>query len=581
MSDLPTGTVTFLFTDIEGSTRLLETLGDRYAEALLVHRRLLQTLIERHGGGVLGTEGDAVFAWFPRARDALAAAIEGQRVLAAHAWPENARLRVRMGVHTGEPVRADIGYVGIDLHRTARIAAAGHGGQILISDTTRALVQDDLPDGTSIRAVGEHRLKDLRRPEHLFQVDLADLPSQFPPLRTLDARPHNLPIQLTSFIGREEDIAKVRRALGTSRLLTLTGPGGSGKTRLAMQIAAEVLEGYKDGVWFVELGHLAEGAMVPQATASVLGIREPARAPTEALLESLQGQEVLVLFDNCEHVLDACADLATKLIHSAARVRIMATSREPLGVPGEVTYRVLPFAPPTPWQLPPLHELIKFPSVRLFVERAATTQPSFSLTDDNARAVAEICWRLDGLPLALELAAARVRVLAPDQIAARLNSRFRLLTGGSRTALPHHRTLQATLDWSHDLLAPTRERFFDGCPCSQAGSRWKRSKAYAPTRNWPRTTRWTVSRASSISPSSLWSRIRTRRGTACWKPCGNTVVTGSSRRTRQPTYAAATFTGTQHWPSALSPSCRARVRRCGSAGSKQSTTMSAALSSGV
>jgi len=452
---LPTGTVTFLFTDIEGSTRLLQAIGDRYVEVLQTHHRLVREIIERHGGGVLGTEGDAVFASFPAAREALAAAVEGQRLLAAHPWPDRISLRVRMGVHTGEPLRSEIGYVGIDLHRAARIAAAGHGGQILISETTRALVLDDLPADTSIRDLGEHRLKDLARAERLFDVAIADLPNTFPPLRTLAARPHNLPIQLTSFVGRAKEIAEIRHLLGTSRLLTLVGPGGAGKTRLAIQTAAEVLEAFKDGVWFVELGPLSDPVMIPQVTASTLGIREPARGALEALLDSVQARATLIIFDNCEHVLAGCADLARTLLLSAPRLQIMATSREPLSVPGEVAYRVLPLSLPMPSaHLPPLHELSTFESVRLFVDRATAAEPSFRLTADNAGAVAEICWRLDGIPLAIELAAARIKVLSPEQIAARLNNRFRLLSGGSRAVLLHHRTLQAALDWSHELLGP-------------------------------------------------------------------------------------------------------------------------------
>jgi len=263
MRDLPTGTVTFLFTDIEGSTRLLQTLGDRYAEVLKTHNQLLTDTIAKHNGGVLGTEGDAVFASFPRARDALAAAVEGQRLLAGHAWPDNISVRIRMGVHTGEPLKSEIGYVGIDLHRAARIAAAGHGGQILISETTRALVQDDLPADTLLRDLGEHRLKDLARAERLFQVTIADLPNTFPPLKTLDALPHNLPIQLTSFIGRENEIAEIRQLLASSRLLALVGPGGSGKTRLAIQTAAETVEEFRDGVWLVELAPLTDPVMLP------------------------------------------------------------------------------------------------------------------------------------------------------------------------------------------------------------------------------------------------------------------------------------------------------------------------------
>jgi predicted ATPase/class 3 adenylate cyclase len=454
MTGLPTGTVTFLFTDIEGSTRLLQALEDRYADALADHRRLLRDAFQANGGDEVDTQGDAFFVAFPRARDAVAAAIAAQRGLFSHAWPEGAALRVRMGVHTGEPLRADTGYVGMDVHRAARICAAAHGGQIVLSEATRILVEDDLPEGVSLRDLGEHRLKDLARPQRLSQVIVAGLSADFPPLKSLNIVPNNLPVHLTSFIGRERELAEVKRLLSETRLLTLTGWGGAGKTRLALQVAAEVLEGFQDGVWLVELAPLSDSDLVPQTVAAAMNVREqPGRPILATLREYIAQKHILLVLDNCEHLVAACARLADALLRTCPNLRILATSREPLGIAGETSWRVPPLSLPDLQRLPSPEGLSAYEAVRLFIERAVAVLPTFSVTNENAPWIAQVCHRLDGIPLAVELAAVRVKGLSVEQIAARLDDRFRLLTGGSRTALPHHQTLRAAIDWSHDLLS--------------------------------------------------------------------------------------------------------------------------------
>jgi predicted ATPase len=360
-----------------------------------------------------------------------------------------------MGLHTGEPVSRQSGYVGIDVHRAARIAAAGHGGQILVSDATYGLVVRDLPQGVRLRDLGEHRLKDLTHPHRLFQVEAADLLSEFPQIKSLDLLPNNLPRQLTSFIGREKEIAEVRRLLSTAYLVTLTGSGGAGKTRLALQVAADVVEDYRDGVWLAEFAPVADPNLVPKTIASALDVPEqPERELVETLVADLRAKALLLVLDSCEHLLAACGDLAAALLRTCPQVRILATSREGLGIHGETLWRVPSLSVPEDVRhLPRLEDLVLYDAVRLFVDRAVTTAPGFTVTGENAPTVAQVCRRLDGIPLAIELAAARVKVLAVEQIAARLDDRFRLLTGGSRTVLPRHRTLRAAIDWSYSLLS--------------------------------------------------------------------------------------------------------------------------------
>jgi predicted ATPase/class 3 adenylate cyclase len=459
-SALPTGTVTFLFTDIEGSTRLWQAFPVSMREALSRHHGVLQQAIDSHRGYVFQIVGDAFCAAFHTAADAIAAAVAAQHALAREPWGETGPLRVRMALHSGSIEVREGAYrsgeyaSGLTLSRAARVLSAGHGGQILLSQATEELARDDLPPHIAVRDLGERRLRDLVRAEHIFQVAAPGLPSDFPPLKTLDALPNNLPIQVTSFVGREGEIRDVSSLLGETRLLTLLGPGGTGKTRLSLQVAANSIDRYADGVWFVELAPLYDAALVPQAVASALGVREePGRPVLATLTEHLRARTVLLILDNCEHLVDACARLADGLLRTCRGVKVLASSREALGTAGEVTYQVPSLSLPDPRQMPPLERLTDYEGVRLLVERATAVKPGFKLTDGNAVAAVQICQRLDGIPLAIELAAARLKALSPREIAEHLDERFRLLTAGSRTALPRHQTLRGLIDWSYELLS--------------------------------------------------------------------------------------------------------------------------------
>ncbi len=469
----PSGTVTFLFSDIEGSTPLWEREPDQMRLAVARHDAILRTIIAKAGGHVYKTIGDAFQAAFAFPGQAVSAALNAQRALAAHDWETSEPLRVRMGIHIGPAVAEGNDYTtSHTLNRVARIMSCGHGGQILLSLEVADLVRRDLPADVSLRDMGKQRMKGLTHLEHLFQVVVPDLPAAFPPLGTLDPLRTNLPAQLTSFIGREKESAEIKQLLASHRLVTLTGPGGTGKTRLALHVAAELLaddspplpsqwgrelggEGrFPNGVWLIELAPLGDPALVPQAVASALGLREDSvRSTLTTLTDFLSGRQLLLILDNCEHVIEACAQLADALLRACPNVRILASSREALGVAGEATFRVPSLRAPDIRRVPALDTLSQYEAVQLFVERAATVLPGFELTAENAPALAQVCARLDGIPLALELAAARVNVLRVEQIAARLDDRFRLLTGGSRTAVPRQQTLRALIDWSHDLLA--------------------------------------------------------------------------------------------------------------------------------
>src|SRR5438445_688378 len=449
----PTGTVTFLFTDIEGSTRLLQELGDDWVGVLEDQRRLMRESIAQNTGVELGTEGDSFFVVFASAADATQAVVSAQQALAGHAWTGSKTVRVRMGLHTGEARRVGDDYVGLDVHRAARIAACGHGGQVVISDSVFALVVTALPAGVSIRDLGEHRLKDLPRPEHLYQLEIDGLPTEFPPLKTLDVRKNNLPLQLTSFLGRTAELAALKELLAGGRLVTLVGTGGIGKTRLAIELATEVLEdfGY---VWLAELAPITDPGLVAQTLMAAIDVREQAgRTPLDALIDYSAPTSALVILDNCEHLVEACAILAESLLEACPKLKIIATSREHLGVPGEASWRVPSLPVPDPEWLPALEQVAESAAVALFVDRATAASPSFQLTKENAPLVVQICQRLDGIPLAIELAAKRLSLLTLPQMITRLNDRFRLLTGGGRTALPRQQTLRAAIDWSHELLA--------------------------------------------------------------------------------------------------------------------------------
>jgi predicted ATPase len=420
MRELPGGTVTFLFTDIEGSTRLLQELGDDYADALEEHRRIIRDSVGRHGGLEVGTQGDSFVVVFEQAVDAVECAREAQRGL------EQTSIRVRMGIHTGDPLVANGDYIGIDVHRAARIAAAAHGGQVVISQATRDL----LDSGFETEDLGAHKLKDLRAPERLWQVGAGE----FPPLKSLNQT--NLPVQPTSLIGRERQLAEVVALVRGHRLVTLSGPGGSGKTRLALQVAAELVQEFPNGVWFVSLAALRDPRAVLPTIAQTLHLQQ-----TEPVEQHLENKKMLLLLDNFEQLLEAATDVAA-LLRQAPSVRMLVTSRARLHLGGEQEYAVLPLADDE--------------AVAMFAERVRAARPGFE-PDEH---VGEICRRLDNLPLAVELAAARTKVLAPAQLLERLEERLPLLSGGARDAPERHRTLRATIDWSYDLLGDNERQLF-------------------------------------------------------------------------------------------------------------------------
>ncbi|MFQ5809045.1 MAG: tetratricopeptide repeat protein [Armatimonadota bacterium] len=447
------GTVTLLFTDIEGSSRLWEQHPDAMQRALAQHDDILRAAIEANWGRVFKTGGDAFYAVFDDERDALEAALQAQRRLHAEAWPEGAELRVRMALHAGPAQERDGDYFGAPLNRIARLLSCAHGGQTLLSRVMCELVRGNAPEGVCFHDLGQHRLRDLATPERIFQLIHPDLRSEFPPLRSLQAFSHNLPVQLSTFIGREREMDEVKELLSRTRLLTITGTGGAGKTRLSLQVAADLLDDYPDGIWLVELAPLADPALVPQTVAAALGIREePGRPIPATLAEQLRPRSCLLVLDSCEHVLGESAVLADELLRSCAGLRVLATSREALGIVGETPYHLRSLSLPPVDQEGGVAGVASSEAARLFVERAQDLRPDFGITEPNAAAVAQICRRLDGIPLAIELAAARVRAMPVEDIANGLDDRFRLLTGGSRAALPRQRTLQALIDWSHDLL---------------------------------------------------------------------------------------------------------------------------------
>ena len=461
MQSHPTGTVTLLFTDIEGSTNLLQRLGgEQYAVVLAEQRELLRHVFHAFDGHEVDTQGDAFFVAFARATDAVSAAVAAQRALFTHTWPEGVTVRVRMGLHTGEPARATEGYVGLDVHHAARIMSAGHGGQVLLSQTTRELVVQALPDGVTLFDLGEHRLKDLQRASHLFQLVIVGLPADFPPLKTLDASPNNLPIQPTPLIGREKEVAAVAKLLRREdvRLLTLTGPGGTGKTRLGLQVAAELSDRFADGVFFVNLAPLSDPDLVIPATAQALDLQERAGQPILELMKaSLREKQMLLLLDNFEQVVRAALQVA-ELLAACPKLKILVTSRMALHVRAEQEFAVPPLALPDPKHLPDLVVLSQYEAVALFIQRARAVKSDFQVTKETAPAVAEICVRLDGLPLAIELAAARIKLFPPQALLARLGQRLVVLTGGAlgcpgtaedsaqhyRVELPAIRCLRAT-----------------------------------------------------------------------------------------------------------------------------------------
>ncbi len=462
MDGPPTGTLTFLFTDIEGSTKLWENDAPAMQAALTRHDELLRWALEEHGGYIFKTVGDAFCAAFPTGPDALEAALDTQRRLLSSEWEQTGPLKVRMAMHTGAAEERDGDYFGPPLNRVARLLSAAHGGQVLLSLPTQELVRDQLPGGTSLRDLGEHRLKDLFRPERVFQVLAPELPSEFPPLRTLDAYRNNLPLQPTPLIGREKEVSEVCDLLrgDETRLLTLTGPGGTGKTRLALQAAADLLEDFSNGAFLVPLATLTQAELLLPTVAETLGVRETGEQPLDETLKAyLHERRLLLLLDNFEQVLGA-APTVTGLLAGATGLKVLATSRAPLGLYGEKEYAVPPLSVPDVRHLPDLKTLSQYEAVRLFIDRAKSAKADFEVTDESAPAVAEICVRLDGLPLAIELAAARIKLLPPKAILQRLSSRLKLLTGGARDLPERQRTLRATIEWSFALLNEGEQLLF-------------------------------------------------------------------------------------------------------------------------
>jgi predicted ATPase/class 3 adenylate cyclase len=453
---IPSGTVTLLFTDIEGSTRLWEAEPERMAAALRRHDDLVRAAIEAAGGYVFKTVGDAFCAAFWTAEAAVAATLAAQRALGNEEWPTRRPIRVRMGLHTGACEERDGDYFGPVVNRVARLEAVAHGGQVVLSATTAELVSAALSDDIGLCDLGWHRLKDLGRAEHVFQLEAPYLAANFPPLSSLDnpELPNNLPSVVNAFVGRERELAEVRTLVRSSRLVTLTGAGGSGKTRLALQVAAELLDTTADGVWFIDLAPITDGGQIPAMVAAVLGLPDQCGPDlSEAVVDALGDQDALILLDNCEHLIDAAAKFCDQVIRRCPRVSILSTSREPLGIDGERVYRVPSLSLPAA-DAESTADLARSDAVRLFAERARLHDPGFSLDEQTAALVATLCRRLDGIPLALELAAARLSSMSLRQITERLDQRFRLLTGGSRNAMPRQQTLQATVDWSFGLLTP-------------------------------------------------------------------------------------------------------------------------------
>ena len=542
-TELPAGTVTFLFTDIEGSTRLLSSLGSRYEAALADHRKLLRDAFSTHRGVEVDTQGDAFFYAFGRAHDALVGALAAQRALASHPWPDDVELRVRMGIHTGEPTVTAEGYVGGDVHLGARICAAAWGEQILVSDATARLVADT--QDASLRDLGEHSLKDIDTPVRLHQVVAPSLRADFPPPRTASSYPTNLPPTLDPLIGRAEDISELTSLLSLTevRVVTLTGPGGVGKTRLSLATGAELLSSFDDGVFFVELSPLTDPALVTGAIAAALGLREsPGRSLSETLSDYLASRQMLLILDNLEHLLDATPDVSA-LIASAPGLKVLVTSREPLRIAGEHEVSLAPLNLPA--ENADRSMVVSSPAVELFVTRARALRPGFELTAEEASSVAAICRRLDGLPLAIELAAARVKVLSLSALASRLDQSLAALGHGRRDASARQRTLRGAISWSYELLTPDEQTLFRRLGVFAGGFTFEAAEAVCDRDDLSVAV---LDGLASLIDKSLVRAASTRTASPCWRRSAPSPQTSSRRRARPRTSAALTPTTFGGWP---------------------------------
>ena len=457
----PSGTVTFLFSDIEGSTERWERDREAMSAALARHDALMRTTLEARSGYIFKTMGDEFCTAFFTAPDAIAAALDAQIGLAAEDFSAVGSMRIRMALHTGAAEERGGDYFGPAVNRVARLLAIGHGGQVLLSGTSADLLQGEMPAQSSLRDLGAHRLKDLARPEQVYQLVAPGLPETFSPLLSLDQLPNNLPRQLTSFVGRDDVLREVTGLITRSPLVTLVGTGGAGKTRCAIQAGADLLDHSSDGVWLAELAPISDPALVTSVIAQALNVHgQPDRPMLDALLTYLRHKRLLLILDNCEHVIDEARRVIAAILHDCPDVRVIATSREGLNIAGEEVYRLPSLAVPPDSALINVQESFRYEAVQLFIDRALSVDKRFALTEDNAGDVVEICNRLDGIPLAIELAAARVKVLSPRQLAQKLDERFRLLTGGDRTALPRQQTMRALIDWSYDLLSDEERTLF-------------------------------------------------------------------------------------------------------------------------
>jgi predicted ATPase/class 3 adenylate cyclase len=460
-ASLPTGLVAFLFTDIEGSTKRWEQGPEAMKAAVARHEVLIRQAIAQNDGYVFKTVGDAFCAAFHSPRQAVDAAVAAQRVLYKEDFTAVDGLQVRIGIHVGNAEERDGDYFGPTVNRVARLMSIGHGGQILVSDAVREQMRTRIPEDAKLTDLGLRRLKDLMRPEHVWQVTITGLPADFAPLTSLDARPNNLPIQTTPLLGRDGELGAVKQLLASRQCVTISGAGGVGKTRLAVQVGADLIDRFEDGARFVDLAPISDAGLVPSVIAQALEVNQSGDSVEAAVLLSLKRRQLLLILDNCEHLLDTTASFADSILKNCPQVQVLATSRQPLGIAGEFVHRLSSLDVPDASTAITVDDVLRFGATALFAERAAAADSRFVLTADTAAIVADICRRLDGIPLAIELAAARVKVLSLRNLAVRVDERFKILTGGNRTALPRQKTLSALIDWSYGLLDAREQTFFN------------------------------------------------------------------------------------------------------------------------